>query len=264
MVRLRSGWNWQGTRTMSDSRKRFRVVVVDNEALARSELLHLLRRHPEIELAGEAESIGEAETVIHATMPDGLFLDIRLDDGSAFDLLPRIPSEIPIVFVTAYDQFALRAFEVNALDYLLKPVEPNRLADAVRRLKQGASTGSQEVSSNPLSSGDVVYLKMDTGRILLRVDMIVAIEADGDYCTVFLRDGRRLYVRHTIKRWDARLPVDSFLRVHRSSIINLGAVQRVERLPGGGREVHLEKLSQPIPVSRANAASLDASLSRLE
>lgn len=117
--------------------QQIKAVIVDDERLIRKDLRKMLAKYPEIQVVGEANNVEKAIEVIKETKPDVVFLDIRMPGGSGFELLDRIEVTFKVIFITAYDEYAIRAFEVKALDYLLKPIHPNRLAEAIRRLLQG-------------------------------------------------------------------------------------------------------------------------------
>ena len=180
------------------------AVIVDDERLARSELRSMLAAHPEIQVIGEAESVEEAVAVINRERPDVLFLDIQLVGETGFDLLERIDAEFAIVFVTAYEQHAIRAFEVNALDYLLKPVTPERLAEAIAKL---AAPKPPPAIKEPLEYQDRLLLRLDHGMAFFRVDDIKYIVAAGDYSYVHATSGKKHLVHKPLKEWEARSKV---------------------------------------------------------
>ncbi|UCF19233.1 MAG: response regulator transcription factor [Gemmatimonadota bacterium] len=224
-----------------------RVVIVDDERLARSELRTLLAEHPELEVVGEAESVSSAAEVIARENPDAVFLDIQLGAETGFDLLELIGAEPAIIFVTAYERHALRAFEVNALDYLLKPVTPDRLRAALERLSlprpESAPTG-------PLDYEDRLLLRLDDRLAFLRVDTIKYIAAAGDYSYVYTSEGKRRLVHKPLKEWEARLPANYFLRIHRSTIVNMEHVERLEPWSNYSYLVYVEGVDEPLTMSR--------------
>ena len=235
--------------------RRRHAVLVDDERLARRELRTLLTEAhaQEVHIVGEAATIEEAARLIAATDADLIFLDITLGRESGFELIPLIGADVDIVFVTAHDVHALRAFEVNALDYLLKPVDPERLARTVGRLipAERAETGDLR----PLDHGDRLFLRLDGTRIFVRVSDILAIGADGDSSLLYLA-GRPKAAGNarSLKEWEVRLPDRFFLRIHRSTIINLDHVERVEEWSHGSYLVYMRGLPEPLPMSRRYAA----------
>jgi two-component system LytT family response regulator len=224
-----------------------RTLIVDDERLARENLKGLLAIHEEIAVVGEARNSEEARKMIAAQRPDLVFLDIQMPGGSGFDLLERLESPPPIIFVTAFDNYAIRAFEVNALDYLLKPVEPKRLAKAIKRVNK-RDTESYRISGL-LRYTDRVFL--DTGRqaVFLDVAEIAAIRAEGNYTQVINVYDRSYLVRVPIYQWEARLPADSFVLLERSLLINRSHIRRYV-LQTRQVEVYLGGIAQPFLLGR--------------
>ena len=228
-----------------------RAVIIDDEPPARAALRGLLRAHPEITLAGEADTVADARVRLAVHDYDLVFLDIQLLGGTGFDLVPFVRPEARIIFATAFDQHALRAFEVNALDYLIKPVRPQRLAEALRRL---ASLSADPYSSPPslpaLAPGDLVHLKIGNGttRFIALADL-AAVESNENYSTVHLADGTRLLVRRTMKTWEDTLPAAQFVRVHRATIVNLARYRGSDRESYEITLLHVEGLAEPVRAS---------------
>ncbi|MBS0657313.1 MAG: response regulator transcription factor [Verrucomicrobia bacterium] len=232
------------------------ALLVDDEAAARSELRRLLATHGHVQIVAECASVAEARQALAQRTVDLVFLDIQMPSASGFELLPQVPAGVRIVFVTASDRFAVRAFEVNALDYLLKPVEPARLAAALARL---GPTGVAR-RTLPLEIDDSAYVTLESGHLFLRVRDLLAIRAEGDYTRVATRDGRSHFVRQLLGTWEERLPPQHFLRVHRSALVNLRCVRRLEHRILGGSEVWLDHLADPVPVGRRQLTALKAAL----
>ncbi len=230
------------------------AIVVDDERLARRELVGMLKAHPELAVAGEASSVDEAVVLIRTVDPDVVFLDIQMPRRSGFELLEAADVRGRVVFVTAHDVHALRAFEVNALDYLLKPVHPARLAVAIGRLVAAAEPPRPAVTR--LELDDHLFLTEGRAARFVRVRAIVCIRGAGDYSEVVLPDGKQLLSPRPLKDWEARLPPHSFARVHRTAIVNLEHVERVERAGDDAFRVFLRGLSEPVPLSRRHAARL--------
>lgn len=226
---------------------RLRTLIVDDERLARQNLRDLLEAHNEILIVGEARNADEAEVIIIDKNPDLIFLDIQMPGCSGFDLLERLDSPPPVIFVTAFDHYAIRAFEVNALDYLLKPVEPERLARAIDRLQKREAGFRTAVGR--LQCTDRVCL--DAGRkvAFLQVAEIAAIKADGNYTHVFSACGRGYLVRVPLSNWEARLPDDTFVVLDRSLLINRSHVRRCV-LHDRRAELYLGSTAQPFLLGR--------------
>jgi two-component system LytT family response regulator len=231
-----------------------RALLVDDERLARAELRSLLRAHPQVQVVGEADGVEAAVRQVEALQPELVFLDVQMPGESGFELLARLPeARFQTVFVTAHDAHALRAFEVNALDYLLKPVHPERLARTLARL--GAAPGVESEAPRPKLAEDDLLLLEDSGRSrFVKVGHILCLCGAGDYAEVVTQDGKRTLSSRPLKDWEARLPERLFARIHRSALVNLAHVERVEKGPGA--QVHVRGLAEPLPLSRAHAAQL--------
>jgi len=234
--------------------KTWRAVIVDDERLARAKLRSLLEAHPEIKLAGEADNVASALELITGTRPDVVFLDIQMPGESGFDLINRLESPTKIVFVTAFDEYAIRAFEVNALDYLLKPLTPERLAKAIERLISPA--GIVEKPSRPLEYDDFLFLPFGDSSRFLRVSEIKRIRAAGVYSEIEAASGEKALVLKPLSEWEERLPEKHFARIHRSTIINIEFVERVEKSFNYSFDVYLRGVGEPFTMSRRYAARL--------
>ena len=227
----------------------FRALLIEDEAAARAIMRRLLAAHPNISIVGETGSLTEARTLLARSNYELVFLDIQLDGGSGFDLVPQVRREARIIFVTAHDQHALRAFEVNALDYLTKPLRSWRLAESLQRLT-ARSPAHRPPATPPLTAGDMVHLHSGAHQRLVAVEDIVLIEAQENYSLVRLADGSRELVRRTLKRWGSLLPAAGFLRVHRTAVVNLPRVTGYRRDGPKSVSVHLAGLRRWVPVGR--------------
>lgn len=225
-----------------------KAIVVDDERLARTRLRQLLAAHSDVEVVAEADSVDTAEAAILAHAPDVVFLDIAMPGGSGFELCSRLRIAAQVVFVTAYEDHAVRAFEVNALDYLLKPVEPERLAATMARLRVHGPPGPDRLC---VSEGNVVRV-VDVAQLLL-------VRAAGDYTELVLRDGSSVVVKVALGRWETRLGA-AFVRVHRSTLVSVADVVRVERAEGSTYRLFLRGHAHAVAVSRAHAPRLRAAL----
>lgn len=236
------------------------ILIIDDEAPARAALRGLLRAHPEMVLAGEADTIEEAKKRLGGGDYDLVFLDVQLRGGTGFDLVPLVRPGARIVFVTAFDQHALRAFEVNALDYLIKPVRPQRLAETLRR----HSTPPMEPPAPALTPDDFVHLSMGNGasRFVALADL-AAIVSNENYSEVYLGSGVRLLVRRTMKLWEDALPASDFVRVHRTTIINLTRYRGADRQSYETTWLHLDGLAEPVRASFRYLPELRARLAAL-
>lgn len=216
-----------------------RALVIDDEPVARREMRHLLKVHPEIEVVGEADNAVTALNLIAKLKPDLLFLDIQMPGASGFDLLAAIPAPVPhIIFCTAYDVHALRAFEVNATDYLLKPVNPARLSQALLRLGPKTDSPGAAGSEEPLLETDRVLLKNESRSWFAPVRSIWLLTADGNYTHVHF-DDHKVLLNRSLQSLERRLPKSLFFRVSRSQIVNLKAVMEVSESYNGGIQLIL-------------------------
>jgi two-component system LytT family response regulator len=235
------------------------AIIVDDERLARRELRAMLEEShaSSVRVVAEAESVRTAAELVRTCDADVVFLDVQLAGESGLELLPLIDPSVAVVFVTAFDQYAVRAFEVNALDYLLKPVAPARLKRAVDRL---AGPNEETDGSGPpttrLDYQDRLFLRLDDRMGFVKVAEIVSIVADGDYSVVRLSSGRTHRARKSLRDWAARLPETAFARVHRSTIVNLEYVERVEEWSHFSYRLYLRGQSEPLTMSRRYASLL--------
>jgi two-component system LytT family response regulator len=229
-----------------------RALIIDDEPFVRDDLRGMLAAHKEIEIFGEAGTIAGAQKLLKTVSVDVVFLDIQLRGGSGFDLVPFIDPAVDIIFVTAHNEFAVRAFEVNALDYLLKPVTAQRLAESLRRVmhkgaEQPADTGSQPY----FKPTDSVFVKTDSGQLFVKLDQIAAVSTiGGNYAALFLDNREKLVVRKTLKKWAAILPPSLFTRIHRSTIVNIDFIERIAYEKDGSGQVHLAGQTETFAASR--------------
>jgi len=234
---------------------RLEALIVDDERLARKELRTLLAPHPEVSVVGEADSVAAALALLESERPDLVFLDIQLAGETGFDLLERVgPADFKTVFVTAFDAYAIRAFEVNALDYLLKPVNPARLKKAIDKLL--LNEPAPPTSLRPLDLDDRLYLEFGGRSVFLKVGRVTHVTAAGDYTEVFTAEGQKYLVEKPLREWEARLPEKFFARIHRNCIVNLEYVERVESWFNRSHQLFLRGVASPLTVSRRHAARL--------
>ena len=235
-----------------------RALVIDDERLARKELINLLNQLETVEVVGEAVNVEEAKEKIDQLQPDVIFLDIQMPEKTGFDLLEELDNLPQVIFTTAYDEYALKAFQVNALDYLLKPIEPKRLEEAVLKL-QGKMEGllnreGKEGIGNQkkLTLEDQVFVKDGDRCWFVRLSNVRLFESDGNYIKVYF-DNFKPMIHKSLNALDDRLDEKSFFRASRKHIINLGWVEAIEPWFNGGLVVTL-KGGDRIEVSRRQAA----------
>jgi two-component system LytT family response regulator len=246
-----------------------RVLIVDDVTLARQRLRRLLCAQPGITVLGEADDATEALLAIRALTPDLVFLDIEMPERDGFSVLAGLtPDECPlVVFVTAYDQYAVRAFEANAVDYLLKPVEPERLAATLQRVRERRGNGSDRHARLGALSEALSARSRYTERIsvrgsdateVLRVVDVDWIEAAGNYLCLRAA-GRTHVVRETLTEMQGRLDPSRFVRIHRSRIVNIERIARLTPLFNGDHTVILHDGTE-LALSRTYRAALFAAL----
>ncbi|MDY6945441.1 MAG: LytTR family DNA-binding domain-containing protein [Pseudomonadota bacterium] len=229
---------------------------MDDERLARRELRTLLEEaHTEqIHIVGEAASVSDAARLAQATDADVVFLDIQLARETGMDLLPLLGPDVDVVFVTAHDEYAVRAFEVNALDYLLKPVAPERLALTVSRLVEAQPPAPPR---EMVTYEDRLFLRLGDERAFVRLRDIAVIEAEGDGSTLRLAPTlARKPSAKSLREWEQRLPDRQFVRIHRSTIVNLDYVERLEPWSHASQLVHVRGVPEPVTMSRRFGARL--------
>ncbi|MCW3102948.1 MAG: DNA-binding response regulator [Bacteroidetes bacterium] len=233
-----------------------KALLIDDERLARQELKSLLASYPEIQVVGEANNAEAAIESIKNLKPDVIFLDIQMPGKNGFELLEEISGLPEVVFVTAYDEYAIRAFEVNALDYLLKPVQPNRLAETVKKILNRDSSAPQEQKeqTQPLNDNDQVFVKDGEKCWFVKLSDIRLFESEGNYVRVHFEKNRPLILR-SLNNLDERLNNRTFFRASRKHIINLKWVESIENWFNGGLMVKLRGGEQ-VEISRRQAAKL--------
>lgn len=221
-----------------------KALLIDDERLARTELRRLLEKHPEIEISGEARNAEEALEQIGRLEPELLFLDIQMPGCNGFELLEQLDRVPLVVFTTAYDEYALRAFEVNALDYLLKPVAPDRLAAALARISSG--------KPRPAVGGDQQIFVKDGDRCwFVALRDIVLLESEGNYTRLYFGANRPLVLR-SLNYLEERLDPALFFRASRKHILNLKFIEGIDAWANGGFLVRL-KGSFQVEMSRRQA-----------
>jgi two-component system LytT family response regulator len=235
------------------------ALLVDDERLARRELRRLLAAHADVTIVGEAVDADDAVTRLAEPSIDLVFLDIQMPGGSGFDVLARVDRVPLVVFTTAFDEYAVRAFEVNALDYLLKPVRPERLA-AVLDKARAALTVMRDAPQpgRPRSPAERVFLRDGERCWIVQWSEIVLFEVEGNYTRAYF-GGNRPLVRVSLNALEARLDPSLFFRVSRRHIVNLRFIDSVETTPDDTYIIHLRNKSE-VPVSRRQSRQLRESL----
>jgi len=231
-------------------------MIVDDEAPAREFLGDLLSAHPHVKIVGEANSVGAAASLFTDLRPDLVFLDVQMPDGDGFSLLPKLDPLPAIIFVTAFDAFAIRAFDVNAIDYLLKPVRPDRLAHALERIvHKPPPTNPQQ-----LREDDQIVMKSDSRMHVVFVSQISGIEAQENYTRIYLANGSTEFLRRKMNAWVNLLPETLFLRLDRSLIVNLNFVGNLVVEDRDKSVLEMAGFPKPIPLKRVATALLRKAL----
>jgi two-component system LytT family response regulator len=207
--------------------RRARCVIVDDEPLARLQLRARLAELPEAELVGEAGNVQQGADLVRRLRPDVLLLDIQLRGESGFDLLRQLPAPPAVIFVTAFDRHAVQAFEWEATDYLLKPVELERLRRAIQRVRM-----RWEALPAAVSGADLLLPLGVSGEILSAAQILYLL-AEGHYSRLVLAGGESRVIRQAFREWVAKLPGDSFLQLDRGVIVNLRQVVAMIPVKGG-------------------------------
>lgn len=235
--------------------RKFRALVIDDEKLARKAIISLIRDFPAIEVAGEADDANQAAGLIAKHDPDLLFLDIQMPGKTGFDLLNEVEYKGEVIFITAYDEYALRAFEINALDYLMKPISPDRFKKAIQRLHEKEERQAPPLKQN-LRYDDRLFLLMGKHMVFLKVSSIVYIQAEGDYTQITTSEGKKGLILKSMKEWSMRLPDTHFCRIHRSYIVNLDFVEEIEKEYNYDFTVKLKNCDKSLVMSRRYARFL--------
>lgn len=239
-------------------KKQFSALIVDDERLARKDICSMLSEFENIKIVGESEDVPSAVKAIQELNPDVIFLDIQMPGESGFDLLNKIDVEAKIIFITAFDEYAIRAFEINALDYLLKPVNPERLRRTIERLEHEEKAEPTEL--RPLQFDDRLFLMIDNQMKFLKINSIMSISSAGDYSEIRTSDGLRGLAHKSMKEWEQRLPENHFVRIHRSTIINMDFIDRLEEWFNYSFRVYLKNIEKPFVLSRRYVAKLKEKL----
>ncbi|MEB3800978.1 response regulator transcription factor [Flavobacterium columnare] len=229
---------------------KIKAVIVEDSRLARNELKELIKSFPEIEVLGEAENVDAAYELINSLNPDLLFLDINMPEKDGFELLEML-DDVPItVFTTAFDEYALKSFEYNALDYLMKPVSPNRFSKAIDKVKQKLENKIVK-NKQKVEISNQIFIKEGEKYWLLKVADIYLFEVEGNYTKVFFND-QKAVLNKSLNQIEKKLPED-FFRANRNQIININYIKNIDLWFSGNLLVHL-KDDQKIEISRRQSS----------
>ena len=237
-----------------------KALIVDDERLARTELKRLLKPFKDIKVVGEAVNADDATEKIDQLKPDLLFLDIQMPGKSGFELLEELDTVPTVIFTTAYDEYALKAFEYNALDYLLKPIEPKRLEETINKLVEKSRKKSVAESDKPIfEESDQVFVKDGERCWFVKLEKVRLFESEGNYVRIYFENNKPLILR-TLNYLDERLDSKTFFRANRKHIVNLKWIDTIEPWLNGGLLVKF-KDGQKVEVSRRQAIKFKDMLS---
>ncbi len=229
---------------------KIKTLLIDDEELARNELKFLLKDFSQIQIVGEASNADEAISMIDSLKPDLLFLDISMPGKNGFELLEELTQTPEVIFVTAFDEFAIKAFEANALYYILKPIKQERLQRAIEKAEKHIEEHQGQESGN-LSSDSQVFIKDGEKCYFIRIGDIFLLESAGNYVKVFFENKKPL-LHKSLNLLEEKLPQEIFFRVNRQQMINLNYIQNIESYFKGGLHVTL-KSGHTVEVSTRQA-----------
>jgi two-component system, LytTR family, response regulator len=239
-----------------------KAIIIDDERLARNELKKLLQDFPEVEVVGEAANANEGIEKIESLGPDLVFLDIQMPGKTGFDMLTQLERAPHVIFTTAYDEYALKAFEVNALDYLMKPVEPKRLADALMKLQQAEEKEQlsfSNINRGLLSEHDQVFVKDGERCWFVKLGDVRLFESVGNYAKVFFSTNKPLILK-SLNALEERLDEKVFFRANRKHIVNMRMIDKIEPYFNGGLLLELTG-GEKVEVSRRQAVKFKEMMS---
>lgn len=228
-----------------------RTIIVDDERLAREEFKSMLTKHPQIEIIGEFKNTIEAEEAIKTLQPDLMFIDIQMPGETGLEFLERIDFAPRTIFVTAYDEFAMKAFELNAYDYLLKPLDPERLEEVINRLEEENKLPESVDNNEIIKSGDKILIKDGDKVWFIKIDDIRYFESDGNYVKVFFNTYHPLLLR-SLNNLNERIDPKLFFRANRKYLINLDRIVKLETWFNGGLQIELD-CGTKVEISRRQA-----------
>lgn len=233
-----------------------RVLLIDDERLARAELRRLLAAHPEVQIVGEAVNAADGVQQIAALKPDLIFLDVQMPGGSGFDMLAALEDAPEVIFTTAFDQYALQAFEVNALDYLQKPIQAARMAAALQRCAMRHQRALAYSAATAPTAARKLFIKDGERCWFVALQDIRLFESDGNYTRVYFAEHKPLMLR-SLNQLEERLDPQRFFRASRRHIVNLDHVEQVAPNEAGGLDLKLRD-DLELEVSRRRAAQFKA------
>ncbi|MGC6434623.1 MAG: LytR/AlgR family response regulator transcription factor [Crocinitomicaceae bacterium] len=236
--------------------KKIKTIIIDDERLAREELKHLLSNHDDIEVIGTAQNGLEGIKICQETSPDLIFLDISMPGMDGFEMLQKMEHIPNVIFVTAFDEFASKAFDVKALDYILKPIDPIRLEEAIQKIKSKDDFESQvnlktDSGNRILTINDHIFIKDGEKTFFIPLSKVRYFESEGNYVKVFFENKRPLILR-SLNQLEEQLDPDFFFRANRKFIINIQFISKIDNWFNGGLLIELFE-NEKIEISRRQA-----------
>lgn len=230
--------------------KKITAIIVEDSRLARNELKDLLKEIPEVEIIAEAENADVAFEVINSQNPDLIFLDIQLPGKDGFQLLEMLENVPMVIFTTAFDEFAIKSFEYNTLDYLLKPINPKRLSQAIEKVKQKLAEKTEK-QDKKLDFEDQIFIKDGEKCWMVKISEIYLFEVEGNYTKVFFRNEKAVLTR-SLNIIEKKLPQEKYFRANRNTIFNINYIQNIENWFSGNLMIKLPNDNQ-VEISRRQA-----------
>lgn len=233
--------------------KKYRVLVVEDDLMTQELIKEQLKNFEALEVVGSANTLLSAKDAIEETDPEIIFLDIDLNGASSFDLIPYVKATCKVVFITASPNQAVKAFEVNATDYILKPISLERLNKTVAKITDQMNDGEEDDIADDHSKfklDQMIMVNAEHKMVLIKVKDINYISAYGNYTKVFLDDNKMYVTYGSIKNWMSRLPKDAFFQIHRSTIVNLLNVIKIDKWTNDTGRMYLKNVNDPFEISR--------------
>lgn len=232
----------------------FSTVIIEDSPIYLKVLEELVKSNKDLELIASTTDFEEGKAILETMIPDLILLDVEIGEMTSFDLIPFINPQSRVIFVTSHSEYAVKAFEVSAIDYLVKPVTKQRLHQAIQRFKDSmegidGQAGSDE-NEETFSMDQRIMVAADDRYVLVEVAEIMYIEALGNYVQIYIGPEKRLVTYGSIKNWSTRLPEKFFFQIHRSSVINLEFLERVEKYTNDTGRAYLKGKPEPLEISR--------------
>jgi two-component system LytT family response regulator len=233
-----------------------RVALIDDERLARKGLKQLLADYSDVQVVGEADNHRDALEMLRREKPDAVFLDIRMPGADGFDVLRDLNPPPKVVFVTAHSEHAAEAFEVAAVDYLLKPVKPERFLMAVQRIREACRGRVRRDEGVEYAVTDRICLRTPQRTVIAPVSSLCLLEADGDFTRIFIREAPAIMICQPLRIYEKMLPSPPFVRIDRSLIVNIEQIARSERKSRNEAVLILKGIPMTVPLGRTAQARL--------